>query len=279
MKIPLAGLDLTLATVLWAVVAVIGTVIAGRVVYRLVLRIGHSVNGVADDLALQAARIARYLVLILGAGVLLAILGAPIQPVLAATLLVLASVYLVIRGIADNFGAGLVIQARHPVRLGDLVETCGYRGYVKGLNSRSVVLQTLDGRTAHLPNHAVMDSALVNYSASKQARSEIAVRIKRADLPSNGHVDDHLASATDIVLTATRSVRGVLDSPRPAVLLIAADPAELTVTLRIWHHPEGRSQTSSRVAAAVGTAFEERGGTVAVGWPPGPAAISISEEL
>lgn len=43
---------------------------------------------------------------------------------------------LVLRGIADNFAAGVVIQSRHPVRLGDEIDALRYVGTVRALNGR-----------------------------------------------------------------------------------------------------------------------------------------------
>ena len=56
---------------------------------------------------------------------MLSVLGAPIQPVLIALLVVLGAVVLIGRGVADNVGAGLVIQTRRTLKLGDLIESVG----------------------------------------------------------------------------------------------------------------------------------------------------------
>lgn len=89
--------------------------ITRRNCYRLLERVG----GLSEHLRLLAARIAGYAVLLLGIGVALSVLGARVQPLLAVALLVGVVLVLALKGIADNFAAGVVIQTRQPIRLGD----------------------------------------------------------------------------------------------------------------------------------------------------------------
>lgn len=273
--VPVVGLDLTASSVLWGAAAALGTALVARYAARATLHLGHRVQGVPDDLALQAARVVRYFVIVLGAGVVLAILGAPIQPLLAATLLVLAAAFLMLRGIADNFGAALVIQTRHPVRLGDLVESGGHQGHVADLNSRSVVLAALDGTTVHIPNRRFMDEPLVNHSTRGAVRSEVQVRVQ-ARVQAGAAGSD--ASGAELVAAAA-SVHGVLASPAPHTLLVAVDVDRLTYALRFWHHPDAGPQVASHVTAAVHRDLVAAGRTAALGWPPPPAPLTTPGDL
>ena len=268
--LPVVGLDLTVSTVLWAAAAALVTVVVARYAARATLRVGHRVQGIRDDLALQASRVVRYFVIIMGIGIVLAILGAPVQPLIAAVLLIAAAAFLMLRGIADNFGAGLVIQTRHPVRLGDLIESCGHRGHVADLNSRSVVIADADGRTVHIPNRTFMDEPLVNWSTRGHARSEVQVRISLED---GGDPVDAETWAVELE-QAARGVRGVLDSPAPHTLLTTVDPGRLVFCLRVWHQPDAGAQVCSRLAMACREALARPGCSTAVAWPPPPAPLT-----
>ena len=81
---------------------------------------------------------------------------------------------LALRGIADNFAASVVLQARHPIALGDEIESGDFVGVVTELNGRSVVIRTVDGRTVHVPNGEILQERLVNNSTHGARRSEIA---------------------------------------------------------------------------------------------------------
>lgn len=267
-KVPVLGLDLTVTSVVWALVCVVVTFVVARYAGRAALRLGHRVQGVPDDLALQGARVTRYFVIVVGAGVVLAVLGAPIQPVLVAVLLVVAAAVLMARGIADNFGAGLVLQTRRPLRLGDLVKSCGYRGHVADLNSRTVVLETLDGRTVHLPNSAVMQHPLVNETTRGRCRSAVQVRV----VPLDGD------AAEELVATARRA-RGVLAQPAPSAVLVGTTPGRLTYEVRFWHEPDATTQVSSRVTHALDQALRAAGRSAAVVWPPPPPPLVDPGEI
>ena len=168
-----SGWDIALAAIVLVVFWVFAR-LAGRAVRTLVGRL----EGVSDDLRSLAVRVARYFFLLLGVGVALSILGAPIEPLLTAAVIVAVVAVLAVRGIADNFAAGVVIQTRRPIHVGDEVESLGFVGTVEELSSRAVVIRTEDGRTVHLPNSKVLDSPIVNRSTAGHRRSEVEVRVR-----------------------------------------------------------------------------------------------------
>ncbi|MVQ50996.1 mechanosensitive ion channel [Nocardioides sp. MAH-18] len=266
---PLGTLDVNGWTLVWAVLVLIGTVLAARYVAGATRRLGARVPNLADDVLLQIIQFVRYAIYALGAGVILSLLGAPIQPVLIAVLITLGALVLVGRGVADNFGAGLVIQVRHPLRPGDLIECDGHEGHVIDLNSREVLIQTYDGAHVHLPNNLVMNSSLLNLTASGSARSKLEVRI----------AVDGPAAADDLirlVLDTALAVSGVLGEPPPTCPMTAATPTEVVLRLLLWHDPESALDVCSRVTAALGAALGDAGVQYAISWPPpAPAAFRL----
>ena len=258
---PLGTLDVNGWTLVWAVLVLIGTVLVARYGARVTRRLGTRVPNLTDDVLLQIVRFVRYAVYALGAGVILSLLGAPIQPLLIAVLIALGAVILVGRGVADNFGAGLVIQVRHPLRTGDLIECDGHQGHVLDLNSRSVLIQTYDGAQVHLPNNLVMNSSLLNLTASGTARSKLEVRVA-VDGP------DAAGQLVPLVLDTVRDVPGVLTEPPPACPMTAATPTEVVLRLLLWHDPESALDVCSRVTAALSTALGDAGIRYAISWPP-----------
>jgi Flp pilus assembly secretin CpaC len=76
------------------------------------------------------ARIVGYLVIFLGVGIALSLVGAPIQPLLAAAIVVVAVLGLALHGIAENFAAGVLLQTRRPIHVGDEVQSLGFEGNV-----------------------------------------------------------------------------------------------------------------------------------------------------
>jgi small-conductance mechanosensitive channel len=264
---PLGNLDVNGWTLVWAALVLVGTVLVARYAARATRRLGAKVPNLADDVLLQIIRFVRYAIYALGAGVILGLLGAPIQPVLIAVLIVLGALVLVGRGVADDFGAGLLIQVRQPLRPGDLIECDGHEGRVIGLDSREVLIQTPDGAQVHLPNNMVVNSSLLNRTASGSARSKLEVRIA-VDGPEAA--DDLVR----MILDTTLAVPGVLAEPPPTCPTTATTPTEVVLRLLLWHDPESAFDVCSRVTAALSAALGGAGIRYAISWPPPTPAAS-----
>ena len=98
----------------WDVALAVATLviawIAGRYAGRGVMRLASRLDGVNDDLRQLAGRVAKYSCWLLGAGIALTFLGAEIQPLLAAALIVAVG-----RGPRDSWRhRQLRSRGRHP---------------------------------------------------------------------------------------------------------------------------------------------------------------------
>ncbi|MEM9556259.1 MAG: mechanosensitive ion channel domain-containing protein [Acidobacteriota bacterium] len=83
--------------------------------------------------------------------------------------------------IAANFMSGVMISARNPFRVGDLIESNGYFGTVDTVNLRNTVLVTSTGQRVLLPNKEIFENPLVNYTSSGQRRIDLEVGVSYAD--------------------------------------------------------------------------------------------------
>ena len=270
MNISFEDLDIDGWSVVWAGVVLVVTVLVAGYAARATVRVGGRLGGVQRDVVVQVSRMVRYAVYLLGVGVALSVLGAPIQPVLVALLVVVGTVVLIGRGVADNVGAGLVIQTRRTVRLADLIESDGYVGHVIEMNSRSVVIDTADGVTVHLPNNGVLNSPLLNYSTRGATRSELEVAVTTV-----GADDPDLAM--DTARTAAAGERGVSQTRAPSTQLVSLGPHRIVFRLSVWHDPAAAVEVRSRVTASVFGQLREAGLTGSVVWPPAPAAARAAD--
>ncbi|MET4226390.1 mechanosensitive ion channel domain-containing protein [Oerskovia enterophila] len=146
-----SGSDITGWDVLFAVLAVLGAWILSRLARKAIVAVGARTKGLSPQLLAVVARVVHYFLLLVGIGLALAFLGFRTEPILGAVIVVVIVAVLALRGIADNFGAAIILQTRMPVRLGDEIEAMDWTGVVKELNGRSVVIRTVDGRQVHLP--------------------------------------------------------------------------------------------------------------------------------
>jgi small conductance mechanosensitive channel len=230
----------------WTLVALlgvsVGTWLAERYVKRWVLRGLERVDGLSAELRATSARVVGYFILLIGAGLGLTVLGAQIQPLLAAAVIVAAVIVLALRGVADNFGASIVLQTRKPVRHGDWVDVDGVRGSVIEMNARSVVLTTADGRQVHVPNAALLAEPIINLTVGGGIRTEIELR---TEIGRARH------EASDLAVQACASVPGVLSSPSPDVIWTVSTPTSATCLVRFWTEASQEPRVRSAVLDTV----------------------------
>lgn len=258
MKISFEDISIDGWDVVWAGVVAVATILLARYAVRATLRVGGRLGGVTHDVVVQVSGVVRYAVYLFGTGVVLSVLGAPIRPVLVALLIVLGALVLVGRGIADNVGAGLVIQTRRTIKVGDLIESSGFRGHVTELNSRAVVIETADGVTVHLPNNDVINTPLLNLSTRGVTRSELEVATDAVGGPD-------LAMQT--AGSAASSADGVSEA---SMRLVSLSEQRAVFRLVVWHEPDAAVDVCSRVTAQVYGDLRAAGISGSVVWPPPP---------
>lgn len=264
-------LPITWWQVLWAVVAVLAGWIASRFAKRAVTDLMSHVPTATPAATRFAARAAQYTLVLLGIGIALGFLGADLQPVLAVVLIVGVVVALVLRGVADNFAASVLIATRKPVVLGDEITVEGpdgnaLTGTVVELNSRAVVFATPDGRTAHVPNAKLLAETLVNNSSRGGRRSEVQVRVERAGVRP--------ADITAVLTDAAAAVDGVHADPAAGVLVSAVSEARYTAKVQFWHDPSRGLTVTSAVISALAARLADRGWTATVtGEPVAPPLV------
>ena len=259
-----SGSTVSTSDVVISIVVMVIAWLLSRLAGRGVVSVLSRVEGISIDLRELFARLTRYFVLLIGFGVSLTFLGAPIQPLLSAAIIVAVVAALALRGVAENFAAGVVIQTRRPMQLGDRIEALSYRGVVREMNGRSVVIETDDGRTVHLPNAKVLDSPLVNSSTHAARRTEIHVH--------SAGVDDVDGTIARLLAVAAQG-EGVLADPAPMAVVTSIDHENIMMLVRIWHEPEPDSEAAAvtSVIRLIYSTEQQRGRAVAVFVPSAPA--------
>ena len=253
--------------IVFAIVTLIVAWILSRLARRGVVSLLGRVQGISPDLRVLAGRLTGYFVLLIGFGVALTFMGAPIQPMLSAAIIVAVVAALALRGVAENFAAGVIIQTRRPIQLGDRIEALGHQGVVREMNGRSVVIETADGRMVHLPNSKVLDNPLVNSSSRSARRTEIQVHTSGVD-----DIDGTIGA----VLAAAAQSRGVLVDPAPIAVVKSIDHDAITMVVQIWHdaEPGAGALAVSDAIRLIYTAEQQHGRTATVFTPPTPPAAA-----
>lgn len=264
----------------WQIALALLSVLVGWLLSRLarkgVLKLAERTPGISNSVAQLSARFTQYSLLLVGVGVGMAFLGANVQPLLAMTAIAVVVLILVLRGVADNFAAGVLIQSRQSVKIGEEIVVEGpdgtLRGVVQELNGRAVLLTTVDGRTVHVPNALLLTGVLVNDSRHGARRSELDIRIRRA---ADLDLDDVIA----LVSRAAGSIDGVHAREHPGVSVASVSPERWMLILRIWHHPLHGTAVVSATVRGVAETLERSGVQAVVAPRQGPPPLVTPETI
>ncbi len=151
-----------------------------------------------------------------------------------------------------------MLQSRRPIQIGDSIESLGYVGNVKAINGLSVVLETLDGQTVHLPNTEVLDNPIVNDSVNGRRRSDFEVRVAAGV--------ERLDDVHGVVAQAIAATPAVDQAVPPQVTTAAIERGRLTLLVRLWHDPsQGRTVRSAAMHEIATGAVRARAGRNAAG--------------
>lgn len=85
---------------------------------------------------------------------------------------------LALNGTVQNFAGGMMIITFKPFKAGDYIEAQGYEGTVREVNIISTKLTTSDNRSIIIPNGALINGTVNNYSEQKYRRLEWKVSVE-----------------------------------------------------------------------------------------------------
>ena len=114
-------------------------------------------------------------------------------------------------GTVQNFAGGLMLMIFKPFKAGDYIEAQGYAGIVTDVNIVGTHLTTIDNRRVVLPNGALSNGNIVNYSSFP---------LRRIDLPVSLEYGTDAAACKEKLLAIVREDERILDAETPG----AADP-------------------------------------------------------
>jgi small conductance mechanosensitive channel len=223
-----------------AAVIVAVTVALSQMVRRITLKaFGTHSNRPAARIS---ARFAAYLIAAGGLLYSLNALHVKIGPLVGALGIGGIALAFALQDILQNLVAGVILQARRPIRHGDQVEVGHYQGTVLDIDLRNVQLRTFDGLDVYLPNRLVLDGAIVNYTMSPLRRLTLEIGI--------GYRTD-LSDAQRCLLHAVSSVDAVLPEPAPAAWVTEFGDSSVKFSVLFWYSVADYTFWEVRSAVAI----------------------------
>lgn len=220
--------DVTGGDVLTAVAIIAISVIIAIVVKRLMKRWLSSISGLPEAAADALSRTAEYLIVLIGILFALPYLGFDSQPVFLVLLIIAVLVFFASQPLLESFTAGLIIQARGPFLVGDMIQHETFLGVVQETNGRTTVILTPEGELVSIPNISMIRQPIKNLSREGARRATVNVGVAYGS---------DLDAAVSVVTEAVSALDRVLDDPAPTVGVVEYEDSAIRIQVWCWHLP------------------------------------------
>ncbi|MGH8713841.1 MAG: mechanosensitive ion channel family protein [Casimicrobiaceae bacterium] len=206
------------------------------------------------NLRVVLAKVFRALLILVGVLVALSLVGIDLTVLTVFGGALGVGIGLGLQKLASNYIAGFTILLDRSIRLGDLITVDNRTGTVSVVTSRYVVVRSLDGVEAIVPNETLVTTTVLNHSySSKDVKVGIPVQIS---------YDSDLALAmrlmADLAARETRVQHGPL-APVVNVLQFAANGIDLELAVWINDPEKGQGNLKTALNVAIWQAFREHG--------------------
>ena len=152
-------------------------------------------------------------------------LGMETTSIVAVIAAVGFAVGLALQGSLSNFAGGVLIVFFKPYKVGDFIETKGFTGTVKSIQIFNTILKTPDNKTIIIPNGAISNSPVTNFSTEKT---------RRIDLTFGIGYDDDFEQAKSIINDLIANDKRILQDPGTFVRVSNLGPSTVDIVTRVW---------------------------------------------
>lgn len=132
-------------------------------------------------------------------------------------------------GTLGNFAGGVMILIFRPYKVGDFISAQGEMGTVKEIQIFNTILLTIDNKTIIVPNGAMANGNVTNFSTQPQRRVDFTVGIAYGD---------SYDTAKGVLEKFIAEDERILKDPEPFIGLVALADSSVNLTLRVWCNTE-----------------------------------------
>ncbi|MBE5754547.1 MAG: mechanosensitive ion channel [Clostridiales bacterium] len=241
-----------LNTGLKIVVALIALVISFRIITVVTRRIEKkSVEKKADKTIMKTLmyvlRIALKIAVVL---CLVAYLGIDTSGITALITSFGVCIGLAVNGAVSNMAGGVMIILTRPFKIDDYIEAQGHSGTVVDIHLTNTKLLTPDNKVIYIPNGALANGDIVNYSEKDTRRVDFMFSI--------GYGDD-FEKAKQIVSDVCDNHELIFKDPAPFVRVKEHGASSINIVTRVWTKSSDYWTVYFDVMEKVKTEFDKAG--------------------
>ena len=155
--------------------------------------------------------------------------------------------------IASNYVSGFIILMDRSVGIGDLITVDNFTGQLTKMTARYVVVRSLSGTEALIPNETIITSTVINHSYTD--------RRVRVPLPLQVGYQTDLDQARKVMVEAAQRQARVLRDPAPGVVIKRFADSGIDLELGVWIEDpqEGSGGLVSDIYFDIWRAFKQHG--------------------
>lgn len=146
------------------------------------------------------------------------------------------------QGTLANLAGGVIILTLKPFRVGDEIEAQGVVGTVKQILIFHTFLTTGDNKVVIIPNAAISNSSIINYTRADKRRVDLRIRVSYGN---NVH------EFKEIALRIMNQSDLILKDPAPAVFLDELADGAIIFNVRAWTHTGSTTAVKSYLNEAL----------------------------
>ena len=203
---------------------VFGWWLAGRA-KKLMLAGLDRVPAIDETLKPFFASIVRYAIIAITLVAVLARLGIQTTSIIAVLGAAGLAIGLALQGTLQNIAAGIMLLILRPFKVGDYIDAGGTAGTVDEIGLFTTDMTTFDGIYLSVPNSALWNTSILNYTR---------LPTRRLDIPVGIAYEDDAEKAMALLLEKLRADSRVLSDPEPQVMVIALGESSVDLNLRCW---------------------------------------------
>lgn len=187
--------------------------------------------------------------------IILGSMGISVSSLVATLSVVGVALSLAIQGFLSNVFGGIQIISNKPFQIGDYVDAGGESGTVREVGLFYTKLDTPDNKLIQIPNSAIANANIINYSSATERRVDINVQASyNDDVEKVKAVLLQLATRHPLILTD--------EGHQPSVHISSYNSADISYTLRAWCKSGDYWTVYFDIMDSVKSSFDQNGITI-----------------
>ncbi|MBQ4822924.1 mechanosensitive ion channel domain-containing protein [Aquimarina sp. MMG016] len=213
------------------ITAILIYIIGSWIIKKIVRGAGHVMSKSKYDQSLQQflLNLVNWALKIFLIIIVISRLGVDVTTFAAVIAAAGLAVGLALQGSLSNFAGGVLIMIFRPYKIGDVIEAQGVLGAVKEIDIFNTKLTTPENKLAIVPNGAMANGNIINYTAEGKMRVDLTIGI--------GYGED-IKKAKEVLLGVLTADDKVLKDPAPSVNVEALGESSVDLAVRPFCKPE-----------------------------------------